>query len=137
MIKLMTDGKTKTINGLKSKSGKKFDCALKLSPEFKVVLDLPDQGPSETFSTPCPKCKGENTLHVNDVKLWCSTCDFVVWKEKSKYVLTNDELQALCQNGKTAEISDFVSKKGTTYKALKKLMNIRTNSDLKETQYNL
>lgn len=96
MIKLMTDGKTKTINGLKSKSGKKFDCALKLSPEFKVVLDLPDQGPSETFSTPCPKCKGENTLHVNDVKLWCSTCDFVVWKEKSKYVLTNDELQALC-----------------------------------------
>lgn len=117
MIKLMTDGKTKTINGLKSKSGKKFDCALKLSPEFKVVLDLPDQGPSETFSTPCPKCKGENTLHVNDVKLWCSTCDFVVWKEKSKYVLTNDELQALCQNGKTAEISDFVSKKGTTYKA--------------------
>lgn len=44
MIKLMTDGKTKTINGLKSKSGKKFDCALKLSPEFKVVLDLPDQG---------------------------------------------------------------------------------------------
>ena len=113
----MTDGKTKTINGLKSKSGKKFDCALKLSPEFKVVLDLPDQGPSETFSTPCPKCKGENTLHVNDVKLWCSTCDFVVWKEKSKYVLTNDELQALCQNGKTAEISDFVSKKGTTYKA--------------------
>ena len=73
----MTDGKTKTINGLKSKSGKKFDCALKLSPEFKVVLDLPDQGPSETFSTPCPKCKGENTLHVNDVKLWCSTCDFV------------------------------------------------------------
>lgn len=113
----MTDGKTKTINGLKSKSGKKFDCALKLSPEFKVVLDLPDQGPSETFSTPCPKCKGENTLHVNDIKLWCSTCDFVVWKEKSKYVLTNDELQALCQNGKTAEISDFVSKKGTTYKA--------------------
>lgn len=117
MIKLMTDGKTKTIKGLKSKSGKKFDCALKLSPEFKVVLDVPDQGPSETFSTPCPKCKGENTLQVNDAKLWCSACDFVVWKEKSKHVLTNDELQALCQNGKTAEISDFVSKKGTTYKA--------------------
>lgn len=118
IITLLTQGNTqKTVKGLKSKSGKSFECVLKLSPEFRITLDVPDQGPATAFGCACPKCKSTNTLQINNSKLWCSQCDFILWRERNKHILTTNELEALCLHGEVGPFSDFVSKKGTNFSA--------------------
>lgn len=118
VIKLITTGSTqKVIKGLQSKSGKKFECVLKLSPEFKVALDLPDQGAAEPFACTCPKCKAEGTLQLNNARLWCTQCALTVWRERSGHVLSPEELKALCTEGTTPVIEGFKSKAGKTFTA--------------------
>lgn len=116
IIKLITQGETKTIKGFKSKSGKKFDCAIKLSPDYKIVLALPDQGENRTFNGICPAC-GKETLQINDAKLWCGSCAFTVWRDKGGDVLTNEELQKLIIDKTTDIITGLTSQKGKTYDA--------------------
>jgi DNA topoisomerase-3 len=40
---LLTKGKTGTVKGFKSKSGKTFDAALKFDADFQVVFDFPEK----------------------------------------------------------------------------------------------
>jgi DNA topoisomerase-3 len=40
---LLTKGKTGTVKGFKSKSGKTFDAALKFDADFQVVFDFPER----------------------------------------------------------------------------------------------
>lgn len=117
VITLLAKGETKVIKGLKSKTGKKFDCALKLSPEFKVALALPDRGETREFQGTCPVC-GKDTLRMNDANLWCASCTtFSVWRQKCGHTLTVEELHRLVTERMTGLITDFVSQKGKAFSA--------------------
>lgn len=116
IIKLLSQGETNVIKGFKSKSGKKFDCALTLSPEYKVTLLVTGQGQQSVFSGKCPVCSAE-TLEINDAKLWCPSCKFVVWRDKGGHVLSGEELHKLISDRSTDLLTGLVSKKGTVYSA--------------------
>ena len=118
LVKLLRDGKTgKIIRGFKSKSGRSFQAALKLSPEYRIVIDGPDKGESVAFDHDCPQCGKSGTLQLNNLELVCSDCSWKAWRNFAGHQLTETELEALCSERRTGLIEGLVSKSKRTYAA--------------------
>lgn len=129
---LLTEGRTETIRGFKSKAGKKFDARITLAKneEDKVTglkFDFDDVEPKTVKDVVCPKCKG--AIAVTNWGYACvnrkrnpeeSTCDFAVG-EIASVKLKEDQLKELLIRKKTAPIDGFVAKTGMKFSAALKL----------------
>jgi len=129
---LLTEGRTETIRGFKSKAGKKFDARITLAKneEDKVTglkFDFDDVEPKIVKDVVCPKCKG--AIAVTNWGYACvnrkrnpeeSTCDFAVG-EIASVKLKENQLKELLIRKKTAPIDGFVAKTGMKFSAALKL----------------
>lgn len=113
--------KTALLKGFTSKSGKKFDAALKVDTEAgKVAFDLNAASPVNAGNLKCPKCGGP--LKTEQGKVKCG-CGFEMWMYAGGQRLSEDQIKSLLE-GKPVTIFGLKSKKGTLYNA-----RFRLNAD--------
>ena len=123
---LLTEGKTPTIRGFKSKAGKKFDAVLKLDKaedgKINIAFDF-DQVEAEVIpDVKCPNCGGQ--IQKLSFGFGCAnynsgeenSCKFVIGKIADK-TLTAANVKALISNGRTETIRGFKSKAGKKFDA--------------------
>ncbi len=117
--KLLTDGKTDVLNGFVSKAGKKFNAALKLDEENKVVFDFDASASAsstpKTSSFECPDCKKP----LEDTP-WAYKCDcgLNISKKIAGKDLSESQIKKILSKGKSDKISGFVSKAGKKFDAV-------------------
>lgn len=115
---LITNGKTKIIKGFKSKNGKKFDAALKMT-DGQIGFDF---GPvSEKAESPilCPKCAVKK-LMVDDKSYSCD-CGFKLYHTVAKKRLTETEVVELLSIKRTKKkVTGMSSKTGKLFDAILK-----------------
>ncbi len=117
---LVIEKRTKPIKGFKKKDGKgTYEASLALNEEFKVRLDFGNG--VETVGGVCPKCK-EGQARNNSKGVGCSRwregCTFFVWREQFGKPLTDEEMKALVEKGRTELITGFKKRDGSgTYDA--------------------
>ncbi|MDE6365704.1 MAG: topoisomerase C-terminal repeat-containing protein, partial [Lachnospiraceae bacterium] len=114
--KLLSEKKTDKIEGFLSKSGAKFDAALKLTEDGQAVFDFPDRpAPIET-NLACPRCNAHK-LKKSQWYYECM-CGFKIGHTVAQVFLSEEIMQELFVNGKTNEkITGFVSKAGSQFEA--------------------
>jgi DNA topoisomerase III len=144
---LLIDGRTDRVEGFVSKTGRSFAARLRLDQEGKVTFDF--DGPpvlsteavpvkaengvvGETKGEPgtpgepmsCPKC-GLGHIIEGRRGFGCDRyregCDFVVWKEVSGCLLTEDQIRRLIATGRTGLIHGFNDAGGAQRDALLRL----------------
>jgi DNA topoisomerase-3 len=128
---LLSEGRTETIRGFKSKTGKKFDArvALSMDEEGKVKglkFDFDDVEPVTLKDVVCPLCGGK--IAVTPFGYGCtnykkddeSGCRFVIGKIAG-LKLKEDQVRELLTRKKTSPISGFVAKTGMLFEAPLKL----------------
>lgn len=129
---LLTNGRTATIRGFKSKTGKKFDARIALSKdeEGKVTglkFDFDDLEQPKVKDVQCPLCGGD--IVKTQFGYGCSnynkddeskSCRFSVGKI-SGVKLNDSQVKQLLTNKKTDVIQGFVSKNGSKFEAPLKL----------------
>ena len=126
---LLNQKMTKTINGFKSKTGKKFSASLALDCDekgaFKGVKFVFDTKEEELEGVNCPKC-GKKVI-LGPFGYRCEgntkenkTCDFFIGKIAG-VMLGKEEATKLIQTGETEKIDGFISKKGSSFEAKLKL----------------
>lgn len=123
---LLTKGRTGTIRGFKSKTGKKFDAcvALEKDAEGKVSLkfDFEHVEAKRVKDVTCPLCGGEIVQTpfgfgcANYVKEQADSCRFSIGKMAEK-PLTEANVKELLTNGRTGTIRGFKSKTGKKFDA--------------------
>lgn len=123
---LLLHGKTQTIRGFKSKSGKKFDACLVLKREEGqnpvIAFDFEDVEAKVIKDVSCPVCGGEivkNTFGygcMNYKKDNPESCKFAIGKMASKD-LTEAQVRELLQKERTSTIYGFKSKAGKKFDA--------------------
>ncbi len=129
---LLTNERTGTIRGFKSKTGKKFDAriALQKDESGKVTglkFDFNDLEAPRVKDVKCPVCGGEivKTMFgfgcANYVKDDPQSCRFSVG-EIAGVRLKEAQLKQLLTAGKTEEIKGFTAKSGAKFDAALKLM---------------
>ena len=123
---LLLQGKTQTIRGFKSKSGKKFDACLVLEKQEgqlpQVAFDFESVEAKVIKDVKCPLCGGE--IAKNSFGYGClnykkddpESCKFSIGKMSSKD-LTEAQVKELLTNGKTSTIYGFKSKAGKKFDA--------------------
>ncbi len=123
---LLTDGKTETLRGFKSKSGKKFDACLILEKDENgkpvVNFDFEHVEAKKVKDVSCPLCGGD--IIVNSWGFGCSnydkekedSCRFSIGKMAEKS-LTEANVKELLTNGITGTIRGFKSKTGKKFDA--------------------
>lgn len=123
---LLTNGKTQTIRGFKSKNGKKFDACLVLEKEEgqlpRIVFDFEAVEAKVVKDVKCPLCGGE--IARNSFGFGClnykkddpESCKFSIGKMASKD-LTESQVKELLINGRTPTIYGFKSKNGKKFDA--------------------
>ena len=123
---LLTEGKTNTIRGFKSKAGKKFDAALRLDKtedgKVNIVFDFENVELEVLPDVVCPACGGQ--LVKKPFGYGCTnfkaedetSCRFVVGTIAGKTLLANTVKQLLTE-GKTETIRGFKSKSGKKFDA--------------------
>ena len=123
---LLTDGKTETLRGFKSKSGKKFDACLILEKDENgkpiVNFDFENVEAKKVKDVSCPLCGGD--IIVNSWGFGCSnydkekedSCRFSIGKMAEKS-LTEANVKELLTNGITGTIRGFKSKTGKKFDA--------------------
>ena len=123
---LITDGKTETIRGFKSKAGKKFDACLILEKDENgkpvVNFDFDHVEAKKVKDVSCPLCGGD--IIVNSWGFGCSnydkekedSCRFSIGKMAEKS-LTESNVKELLTNGITGTIRGFKSKTGKKFDA--------------------
>ena len=128
---LLTNGRTSTIYGFKSKAGKKFDARIALSKdeEGKVTglkFDFEDLEEKQVKDVKCPACGGEIVVTpfgfrcINHDRNNPESCKFTVGKIAG--VAINEKLlKQLLNEGKTELIDKFVAKTGMMFAACLKL----------------
>ncbi|MBQ9141640.1 MAG: topoisomerase C-terminal repeat-containing protein, partial [Lachnospiraceae bacterium] len=128
---LLTNGKTSTIYGFKSKAGKKFDARIALSKdeEGKVTglkFDFEDLEEKRVKDVKCPACGGEIVVTpfgyrcINNDRDNPESCRFTVGKIAG--VSVNEKLlKQLLTEGKTDVIDKFVAKTGMMFSASLKI----------------
>jgi DNA topoisomerase-3 len=129
--RLLTDGRTDTIRGFKSKSGKKFDARVALSKDEtgKVTglkFDFDDVEPVTVKDVVCPLCGGK--IAVTPFGYGCtnykkddeSSCRFMIGKIAG-LKLKESQVRELLTLKKTAPIQGFVAKTGMLFEAPLKL----------------
>ncbi len=113
--------KTAVLKGFTSKSGKKFDAALKVDTEArKVAFDLNSAPSVNTDNLKCPKCG--NPLKSEQGKVKCG-CGFEMWMYAGGQRLNENQIKSLLE-GKPITLLGLKSKKGTLYNA-----KFRLNAD--------
>jgi DNA topoisomerase-3 len=129
--RLLTEGRTDTIRGFKSKSGKKFDARVALSKDEtgKVTglkFDFDDVEPVTVKDVVCPLCGGK--IAVTPFGYGCtnykkddeSSCRFMIGKIAG-LKLKESQVRELLTLKKTAPIQGFVAKTGMLFEAPLKL----------------
>ena len=123
---LLNQGRTGTIRGFKSKSGKKFDAcvALEHTEDGKIELrfDFEHVEAKKVKDVVCPICGGDIVATpfgfgcANYVKDDPDSCRFSVGKMAEK-ALTEANVKELLTNGRTGTIRGFKSKSGKKFDA--------------------
>ena len=123
---LFEQGHTDTIRGFKSKSGKKFDAALKLEKtedgKVNITFDFADVEPEVLPEVTCPACGGQ--LVKKSFGYGCAnykpedekSCRFAIGTIAGK-TLTAANVKQLLTNGKTDTLRGFKSKSGKKFDA--------------------
>ena len=123
---LITDGKTETLRGFKSKAGKKFDACLILTKdeEGKTIIsfDFEHVEAKKVKDVVCPICGGD--IVTTQFGFGCSnykkdvegSCRFSIGKMADKS-LTEANVKELLTNGITGTIRGFKSKTGKKFDA--------------------
>lgn len=113
LAELLNKGRTKTLSGFKSKSGKKFSAMLVLNKEEKKIsFEFEDNEPTDT-AFECPKCSSK--LVKDTWNLTCG-CGFKLSHTISKKKLTDKQLRGLLA-GRTELIAGFTGKTGKKFDA--------------------
>ena len=128
---LLNNGRTGTIRGFKSKTGKKFDArvALNKQEDGKITglkFDFNDLEPQKVKDVKCPLCGGD--IVVTPFGFGCSnykkddenSCHFVIGQIAS-VKLKEAQVKELLTKGKTDVIKGFVAKTGMKFDAPLKL----------------
>ena len=123
---LITEGKTETIRGFKSKAGKKFDACLMLTKDEdgKTVIsfDFEHVEAKKVKDVTCPICGGDIVTTpfgfgcANYNKEVEGSCRFSIGKMAEK-TLTEANVKELLTNGITGTIRGFKSKAGKKFDA--------------------
>lgn len=123
---LFEQGKTDTIRGFKSKSGKKFDAALKLEKtedgKVNVTFDFADVEPEVLPDVTCPACGGQ--MVKKSFGYGCAnykpedetSCRFAIGTIAGK-TLSASNVKQLLTEGKTDTLRGFKSKNGKKFDA--------------------
>ena len=128
---LLTEGRTATIRGFKSKTGKKFDAriALKKDESGKVIglkYDFSDVEAPKLKDVKCPVCGGDMVKTpfgygcANYKKDDQESCRFSVG-QIAGVKLKEAQVKELLTNGKTGVIEGFIAKTGMKFDAPLKL----------------
>ena len=124
--RLLTEGKTDTIRGFKSKSGKKFDAALKLEKtedgKVNINFDFNDVEPEVLPDVVCPACGGQ--MVKKSFGYGCAnykadeegSCRFAIGTIAGK-TLSAVNVKQLLKDWKTETIRGFKSKNGKKFDA--------------------
>ena len=118
---------TALIKGFKSKSGKSFDCKLKLDRENKkIAFDLGGNSAPALNGIICPCCGSE--MKDDKWKITCG-CGFTLYKSQGGVPLKEDQIKTILSGGK-------VYVRGMTSKAGKKFnATIKINTTEKKTEF--
>lgn len=128
---LLTNGRTGTIRGFKSKTGKKFDARVALNKQEDgqitgLKFDFEDLEPQKVKDVKCPLCGGD--IVVTPFGFGCSnykkdaedSCRFIIGQIAS-VKLKEAQVKELLTTGKTDVIKGFVAKTGMKFDAPLKL----------------
>lgn len=130
---LLTNGKTSTIRGFKSKAGKKFDARIILNRDETgkitgLKFDFDDVEQQKLKDVVCPICGGEvvktpfgygcSNYNRNDIE---HSCNFFINNKIAGIKMSDTIVKQLLNNKKTDIIKDFTSKNGTKFDAALKL----------------
>lgn len=131
VLKLLTNGKTDTIRGFKSKAGKRFDACLVLSKDEQnhvtgIRFDFEGVEPARVKDVVCPVCGSE--IVKTAFGYGCSayqkenenSCRFSIGKIAGKD-LSESSVRELLVTGKTGTIRGFKGKNGKKFDACLKL----------------
>lgn len=126
LTELITNGRTETIRGFKSKTGKKFDACLCMekNENGKTVIkfDFEHVEAKKVKDVVCPLCGGEIVQTpfgfgcANYSKDDPESCRFSIGKMAEKS-LTESQVKELLTNGRTGTIRGFKSKTGKKFDA--------------------
>lgn len=112
---LLITKKTDMISGFVSKEGKKFEAALKLSDDGKIVFDFPERMKPEDTNLKCPKCG--NTIQKGQWYYSCN-CGLKITRNLLQVELSEEQVSQLLTDGRTKEkVTGFVSKAGKPFDA--------------------
>jgi DNA topoisomerase-3 len=129
---LITQRAVGPLTGFRSRLGKPFAAAVRLTPEFRAEFDFGRSGSGDTaqevdFSGqtplgPCPKCGGRifeqpmSYLCENSVGA-AKRCDFRSGRVILQRPIEREQMQKLLAAGKTDLLHRFISRKGRPFSA--------------------
>ena len=126
LTELITNGRTETIRGFKSKTGKKFDACLCMEKDENgktvIKFDFEHVEAKKVKDVVCPLCGGEIVQTpfgfgcANYSKDDPKSCRFSIGKMAEKS-LTESQVKELLTNGRTGTIRGFKSKTGKKFNA--------------------
>jgi DNA topoisomerase-3 len=130
---LLTQGRTTTIRGFKSKAGKKFDARLALSKDESgkvtgLKFDFTDLEQPKLKDAKCPLCGGD--IVKTQFGYGCSnynkddsehSCRFAISGKIAGLKMTDTIVRKLLSDKKTDELKGFTSKNGAKFDAPLKL----------------
>lgn len=126
LTELITNGRTETIRGFKSKTGKKFDACLCMEKDENgktvIKFDFEHVEAKKVKDVVCPLCGGEIVQTpfgfgcANYSKENPESCRFSIGKMAEKS-LTESQVRELLTNGRTWTIRGFKSKTGKKFDA--------------------
>lgn len=126
LSQLLTEGKTGTLRGFKSKNGKKFDACLLMEKDengkTNIKFDFENVEAKRVKDVLCPVCGGE--ILVTPFGYACENrrkeeegaCTFAIGKIADKD-LSESNVRELLNTGKTSTIRGFKSKNGKRFDA--------------------
>jgi DNA topoisomerase III len=131
---LITQRRVGPLTGFRSKAGRPFAGALRLTDDFKAEFDFgqsnennQDGSETESFVNPeplgaCPKCKqhvfeGPRSYLCEKAVGTASTCDFRSGRIILQQPVDRDQMRKLLATGKTDLLPRFISKRGRPFKA--------------------
>lgn len=131
VTQLLTEGRTETIRGFKSKAGKKFDARLALDRDGDgkckgIKFDFADVEAKTVKDAVCPICKGKIAVTpygyscVNNKRDEENSCSFFIGKIAG-VMLKESQVQELLLRKKIGPISGFIAKTGMMFDASLKL----------------
>lgn len=131
VLELLNNGKTGTIRGFKSKSGKKFDACLMIDRDENgkvtgIKFDFENVEPAKVKDVICPLCGGD--IVKTPFGYGCArydrnvegSCKFSIGKIAGKD-LSESAVRELINTGKTSTIRGFKSKTGKKFDACLRL----------------